>query len=149
MGKQVIAITGTTQTRLSYWVREGVIVPAEVSGTGRGKPKLYGFKELVNIRVVNEFVEAGVSVRKIKEAIFHLRMLLPQAIESSLASKRVFTDGKKIYIANEDGTLEEAFATRQLAFHFELSKCIKYIKDNIEDFNYPQRYERDVDKIVG
>lgn len=88
-------------------------------------------------------------MRKIKEAIFHLRMLLPQAIESSLASKRVFTDGKKIYIANENGTLEEAFATRQLAFHFELSKCIKYIKDNIEDFNYPQRYERDVDKIVG
>lgn len=57
-------------------MREGVIVLVEVLGIGRGKFKFYGFKELVNIRVVNELVEVGVSVCKIKEVIFYLCMLL-------------------------------------------------------------------------
>jgi len=100
------AVCQVTPRMLDYWVTTGVIRPAAVFESAyndRGEKRrrayhLFGFEELVQIKIVKDLRDAGVSLQRIRFAIERLREETGNAWQKAW----IATDGKKLYRAMVD-----------------------------------------------
>ena len=65
------ALTGVSLRRLQYWDETGFIQPSVAARQGRGSPRLYGFRDLVQLRVAGQLRDqlSLQALRKLKEAL--------------------------------------------------------------------------------
>ncbi|PZR67188.1 MAG: hypothetical protein DLM66_11855 [Candidatus Dormiibacter spiritus] len=73
--EKVQALTGLTRRRLQYWDERGFLQPTLARGGGRGRVRLYDFRDVVALRVAAELRRGGVSLQEIRKAVDHLRQL--------------------------------------------------------------------------
>jgi DNA-binding transcriptional MerR regulator len=73
--EKVRALTGVSPRQLQYWDEEGFLSPSLRRSEGKGRRRLYTFRDLVSLRVVVELRRAGVSLQLIRRVVDHLRNL--------------------------------------------------------------------------
>lgn len=66
-------VTAVPYRTIDHWSRTGLL-RATVEARGSGKDRRYSFRELVILRVMREFRDAGVSTRILPVVIKHLRL---------------------------------------------------------------------------
>jgi DNA-binding transcriptional MerR regulator len=64
---------GITYRQLDYWARTGLVEPSVRSATGSGTQRLYGFRDILLLKVIKRLLDAGVSLQQIRAAVAHLR----------------------------------------------------------------------------
>jgi DNA-binding transcriptional MerR regulator len=64
---------GITYRQLDYWARTGLVEPTVRSATGSGTQRLYGFRDILLLKVIKRLLDAGVSLQQIRTAVAHLR----------------------------------------------------------------------------
>ena len=84
---------GITYRQLDYWARTGLVEPSVRSATGSGTQRLYGFRDILVLKVVKRLLDSGVSLQQIRVAISHLR---ERGIED-LAQITLMSDGASVY----------------------------------------------------
>ena len=70
---QVCNIVGITYRQLDYWARTSLLRPSLASAQGSGSQRLYSFGDIVQLRVVKRLLDAGMSLKKIRQAMGLLR----------------------------------------------------------------------------
>jgi DNA-binding transcriptional MerR regulator len=60
---------GITYRQLDYWARTGLVEPSVRSATGSGTQRLYGFRDILVLKVVKRLLDTGVSLQQIRVAI--------------------------------------------------------------------------------
>src|SRR3954465_2521953 len=64
---------GITYRQLDYWARTGLVEPGIRGATGSGSQRLYGFRDILVLKVVKRLLDTGVSLQNIRVAVNHLR----------------------------------------------------------------------------
>ena len=84
---------GISYRQLDYWARTGLVEPSVRSATGSGTQRLYGFRDILVLKVVKRLLDTGVSLQQIRVAIGHLR---ERGVED-LAQITLMSDGASVY----------------------------------------------------
>jgi DNA-binding transcriptional MerR regulator len=72
-GPQVCSIVGITYRQLDYWDRTGLSRPSLAPARGSGSQRLYGYRDLLELKVIKQLLDAGVNLRQARRAIDCLR----------------------------------------------------------------------------
>ena len=92
-GATACTAAGISYRQLDYWARTGLVEPTVRSATGSGSQRLYGFRDILVLKIVKRLLDAGVSLQNIRSAVAHLR---ERGIED-LARITLMSDGSSIY----------------------------------------------------
>lgn len=93
---EVARLSGFTKRQISYWAREGIIVPSIQQAYGSGTRRRYSFDDLLQLRFVRQLKKHGWSLQKIREAITRLRDIMgdPNSLQ-----KAVLVHGSRTILA--------------------------------------------------
>lgn len=72
-GPTACKAAGITYRQLDYWARTGIVEPSVRTAGGSGTQRLYGFRDILVLKVVKRLLDTGVSLQQIRVAIAHLR----------------------------------------------------------------------------
>ncbi len=92
-GATACTAAGISYRQLDYWARTGLVEPTVRSASGSGTQRLYGFKDILVLKIVKRLLDAGVSLQNIRSAVTHLR----ERGASDLAQITLMSDGASIY----------------------------------------------------
>jgi DNA-binding transcriptional MerR regulator len=150
-------LTGCTHHQLRYWDRVGLVSPT-IQGTG-GRPgvrRLYGFRDLVALRVVKSLLVNGMSLQRVRRAWDYLRR--EGAMDQHLAEVSLITDGRTIFhVTHDEGELLDALREGQLAFFGAIDHITRQVEEDISRFELDRseflamlrRVEDDVSEELG
>jgi len=82
-GPQVCKIVGITYRQLDYWTRTHLIRPSIADAKGSGSQRLYGYRDLLELKVIKNLIDAGVSLQSARKAIDYLRENLGEDVASA------------------------------------------------------------------
>jgi len=92
-GPTACKAAGITYRQLDYWARTGLVEPSVRSATGSGTQRLYGFRDILVLKVVKRLLDTGVSLQQIRTAVGALR---ERGVED-LAQITLMSDGASVY----------------------------------------------------
>jgi len=92
-GPTACRAAGITYRQLDYWARTRLVEPSVRSATGSGTQRLYGFRDILVLKVVKRLLDTGVSLQQIRTAVAHLR---ERGVED-LAQITLMSDGASVY----------------------------------------------------
>jgi DNA-binding transcriptional MerR regulator len=92
-GPTACRAAGITYRQLDYWARTGLVEPGVRPATGSGTQRLYGFRDILVLKVVKRLLDTGVSLQQIRTAVGHLR----ERGVDDLAQITLMSDGASVY----------------------------------------------------
>ena len=96
-GPQVCKIVGITYRQLDYWARTDLVRPSVMDANGSGTQRLYSFRDLLELKVIKQMLDAGISLQSARKAVESLR-----GFNKSLASARIVIQGASVVLAESD-----------------------------------------------
>jgi DNA-binding transcriptional MerR regulator len=72
-GPQVCNIVGITYRQLDYWARTDLLRPSISDAQGSGTQRIYSYTDLLQLKVIKQLLDAGISLRSTRKAIDCLR----------------------------------------------------------------------------
>ena len=92
-GPAACKAAGITYRQLDYWARTGLVEPSVRSATGSGSQRLYGFRDILVLKVVKRLLDTGVSLQQIRVAVDAMRA----RGADDLAQITLMSDGASVY----------------------------------------------------
>src|SRR5690348_13501133 len=92
-GPTACAAAGITYRQLDYWTRTGLIQPSVRGATGSGTQRLYGFRDILVLKVIKRLLDTGVSLQQIRTAVAHLHARGTE----DLTRVTLMSDGATVY----------------------------------------------------
>jgi DNA-binding transcriptional MerR regulator len=111
---QVCNLVGITYRQLDYWARTNLISPSLQRAAGSGSQRLYSFSDVVQLKVIKRLLDAGMSLKNIRQAV----EILKEQMESDrpLADVTLLSDGQTIYAAHSEEEVVDVFRRGQGVF---------------------------------
>ncbi|MEI7655170.1 MAG: MerR family transcriptional regulator [Actinobacteria bacterium] len=106
------SVAGITYRQLDYWARTGLVEPTVRDVNGSGNQRLYGFRDILMLKVVKRLLDAGVSLQNIRAAVTYLGS---RAI-NDLGSITLMSDGVSVYECTSDDELVDLVRQGQGVF---------------------------------
>jgi DNA-binding transcriptional MerR regulator len=72
-GPQVCAVVGISYRQLDYWARTDLLKPSISEARGSGTQRRYSYRDLLELKVIKQLLDAGVSLQSARRAITCLR----------------------------------------------------------------------------
>ena len=98
-GPQVCKIVGITYRQLDYWARTDLIRPSIADAKGSGTQRRYSYRDLVELKVIKNLLDAGVSLQLARRGIEYIR----QNLGEDIASANLVMNGQHPVLARSDG----------------------------------------------
>lgn len=92
-GATACSASGISYRQLDYWARTGLVEPSIRTASGSGTQRLYGFRDILVLKIVKRLLDAGVSLQNIRTAVDHLRSRGVTELERIT----LMSDGASIY----------------------------------------------------
>ena len=92
-GATACVAAGITYRQLDYWARTGLVEPSVQGASGSGSQRLYGFRDILVLKIVKRLLDTGVSLQNIRSAVEHLRLRGVNDLERMT----LMSDGATIY----------------------------------------------------
>jgi len=121
-GPTVCKLVGISYRQLDYWARTNLVTPSVRAADGSGSQRLYGFGDLVELRIIKRLLDAGVSLQRIREAIAYLRAGTPGG---SVADLTLMSDGSHIYACHSGEEVIDVLAKGQAVFGIAVGRVIE------------------------
>ncbi len=126
-GPTACAAAGITYRQLDYWARTGLVVPTIQGAHGSGSHRLYGFRDILILRVVKRLIDTGVSLPNIRIAVEHL-----SAREARfLAALTIMSDGASIYECTSEDEVIDLVRGGQGVFGIAIGSVWKEVEGNL------------------
>lgn len=94
---QVCKIIGITYRQLDYWTRTKLISASLVEGAGSGSRRMYGYRDLLELKVIKRLLEAGISLKAIRKALGYLR----KELQASLINANIIISSSDVYLTTD------------------------------------------------
>ena len=135
---QVCKLVGITYRQLDYWARTGLIVPTLAQAQGSGSQRIYSFSDVVQLKVIKNLLDAGMSLKKIRSAVEILRAELDS--DQPLADVTLLSDGQTIYAAHSDQEVVDVLRKGQGVFSIAIGPVQHQVEGAIHQL-FPEREE--------
>lgn len=117
-GATACSAAGITYRQLDYWARTGLVEPSIRTASGSGTQRLYGFRDILVLKIVKRLLDAGVSLQNIRTAVDHLR----SRGVTELESMTLMSDGASIYECSSQDDIIDLLAGGQGVFGIAVGK---------------------------
>jgi len=107
-GPQVCKIVGITYRQLDYWARTNLVRPSVMDANGSGTQRLYSFRDLLELKVIKQMLDAGISLQSARKAVESLR-----GFNKDLASARIVIQGASVVLAESDAQVMDLLRNGQ------------------------------------
>jgi DNA-binding transcriptional MerR regulator len=112
-GPQVCALVGITYRQLDYWARTGLLVPTIAVAKGSGSKRRYSYHDVLELKVIKNLLDAGVSLQRARQAVECLRANLG----ADLAAASLILSGNDSVLATSNGEIVDLLAGGQGVFN--------------------------------
>lgn len=132
---QVCNLVGITYRQLDYWARTDLILPSLQRAAGSGSQRLYSFSDVVQLKVIKRLLDAGMSLKKIRQAVEILREQME--LDRPLADVTLLSDGQTIYAAHSEEEVVDVFRRGQGVFGIAIGPVETEVEGAIHQL-YPE-----------
>jgi DNA-binding transcriptional MerR regulator len=131
----VCRLVGISYRQLDYWARTDLIKPSVQDARGSGSQRLYSFPDVVQLKVIKRLLDAGMSLKKIRQAVEILRQQLQS--DRPLADVTLLSDGSTIYAATSADEVVDVFRRGQGVFGIAVGPVQDELEGELHDL-YPE-----------
>ncbi|MCA1736815.1 MAG: MerR family transcriptional regulator [Actinobacteria bacterium] len=131
----VCRLVGITYRQLDYWARTNLIKPSLQDAKGSGSQRLYSFTDVIQLKVIRKLLDAGMSLKRIRQAVLILRQQLQS--EKPLTDVTLLSDGATIYAAHSASEVVDVFKGGQGVFGIAIGPVQDELEANLHDL-YPE-----------
>jgi len=139
-GASACAAAGISYRQLDYWARTGLVEPTVRGAAGSGSSRLYGFKDILVLKIVKRLLDTGVSLQNIRSAVTHLR----ERGVDDLARITLMSDGASIYECTNSEEIFDLLQGGQGVFGIAIGKVWNEVEgslshlqaENVEDGSF-------------
>lgn len=82
-GRQAAEIVGITYRQLDYWARTDLVRPSLADAAGSGSRRRYSYSDLLELKIIKQLLDAGISLPAVRSAFGYLREQLGTDIASA------------------------------------------------------------------
>jgi len=143
-GPVAAGVVGITYRQLDYWARTGLVEPTVRSATGSGTARLYGFRDIVELKVVKRLLDTGVSLQQIRTAVEYLRT---RGL-GDLTGITLMSDGATVYACMSPDEIVDLLAHGQAVFGIALNGVWKEVEGSLSQLP-SERTEESAPAITG
>ena len=118
---------GITYRQLDYWARTGLVEPSIRGAAGSGSQRLYGFRDILVLKVVKRLLDTGVSLHQIRLAIEHLR----ERGVDDLAQVTLLSDGASVFECTSPTEMFDLLQGGQGVFGIALGKVWQEVEGSL------------------
>lgn len=126
-GASACAAAGISYRQLDYWARTGLVEPTVRTASGSGTARLYGFKDILVLKIVKRLLDTGVSLQNIRTAVSHLR---ERGVED-LARITLMSDGASIYECTNSEEIFDLLQGGQGVFGIAIGKVWNEVEGSL------------------
>ncbi len=128
-GPTACTAAGITYRQLDYWARTGLVEPSVRAAAGSGSQRLYGFRDILVLRVVKRLLDTGISLQQIRSAVAYLR----QHGASDLAKITLMSDGASVYACTSPDEVVDLLQGGQGVFGIALGRVWQEVEGSLAD----------------
>lgn len=112
-GPQVCKLVGITYRQLDYWARTGLLRPSINDARGSGSKRRYSYHDVVELKVIKQLLDAGISLQSARRAVDCLR----EDLGTDLAATNLVLTESRSVLARSDGEVVDLLAGGQGVFN--------------------------------
>lgn len=126
-GPTACSAAGITYRQLDYWARTGLVEPSVRPASGSGTQRLYGFRDILVLKVVKRLLDAGISLQQIRHAVAYLR----DRSGGDLAQVTLMCDGVSVYEFTSQDEVIDLLQGGQGVFGIALSHVWREVEGSL------------------
>jgi DNA-binding transcriptional MerR regulator len=128
-GPTACAAAGITYRQLDYWARTGLVEPSVRAATGSGSQRLYGFRDILALKIVKRLLDTGISLQQIRTAIGFLR----EQGAHDVAQVTLMSDGASVYACTSPDEVVDLLQGGQGVFGIALGRVWQEVEGSLAD----------------
>lgn len=130
-GKQAANAAGITYRQLDYWARTELVEPTVRGASGSGSQRLYGFRDILVLKLVKRLLDTGISLQQIRTAVEQLRA----AGIRDLAGTTLMSDGASVYLCTSNDEVIDLVSRGQGVFGIAVGKVLHEVESTLLEFD--------------
>ncbi len=103
-GPQACSIVGISYRQLDYWARTDLIRPSVADASGSGTQRLYSYQDLVQLKIIKQLLEAGLSLKAVRAAMKELRVMLVD--EPTTGADLIVVGNRSVYLRDGEDLVD-------------------------------------------
>jgi DNA-binding transcriptional MerR regulator len=128
-GPTACAAAGITYRQLDYWARTGLVEPSVRPARGSGTQRLYGFRDILVLRVVKRLLDTGISLQQIRSAVIFLR----EHGSTDMAQVTLMSDGASVYACTSSDEVVDLLQGGQGVFGIALGRVWQEVEGTLAE----------------
>jgi DNA-binding transcriptional MerR regulator len=122
---------GISYRQLDYWARTQLVEPTVRGAAGSGSQRLYGFRDILVLKLVKRLLDTGISLQQIRIAVTQLR----DAGISDLAQTTLMSDGASVYLCTSDDQVVDLVSRGQGVFGIAVGKVLREVEAELVELD--------------
>ncbi|WP_446428752.1 MerR family transcriptional regulator [Leucobacter sp. 1207-22] len=122
---------GITYRQLDYWARTGLVEPTVRSAKGSGSQRLYGFRDILVLKLVKRLLDTGISLQQIRTAVEQLH----EAGVHDLSQTTLMSDGASVYLCTSSDEVIDLVSQGQGVFGIAVGKVLREVETTLVDMD--------------
>jgi len=126
-GPTACTAAGITYRQLDYWARTGLVEPSVRPASGSGSQRLYGFRDILALKIVKRLLDTGISLQQIRTAVAYLR----EQGASDVAQVTLMSDGASVYACTSPDEVVDLLQGGQGVFGIALGRICQEVEGTL------------------
>lgn len=122
---------GISYRQLDYWARTELVQPTVRGAAGSGSQRLYGFRDILVLKLVKRLLDTGISLQQIRIAVNQLR----EAGISDLAQTTLMSDGASVYLCTSNDEVIDLVSRGQGVFGIAVGKVLREVETSLVELD--------------
>ncbi|MFB2598393.1 MerR family transcriptional regulator [Herbiconiux sp. P17] len=122
---------GITYRQLDYWARTALVEPTVRGAAGSGTQRLYGFRDILVLKLVKRLLDTGISLQQIRTAINQLR----ESGINDLAQTTLMSDGASVYLCTSNDEVIDLVSRGQGVFGIAVGKVLREVENSLVELD--------------
>lgn len=97
-GTQAAEVVGISYRQLDYWARTNLVRPSSLDATGSGSRRVYTYRDLLELRVIKNLLDAGIKLESVREVFNYLR----NHVDTEIAAAHIVISGQSVVLCQGD-----------------------------------------------
>jgi DNA-binding transcriptional MerR regulator len=122
---------GISYRQLDYWARTGLVEPTIRGAAGSGSQRLYGFRDVLVLKLVKRLLDTGISLQQIRTAVEQLR----ESGVTDLAQTTLMSDGASVYLCTSNDEVIDLVSRGQGVFGIAVGRVLREVESSLVELD--------------
>ena len=122
---------GISYRQLDYWARTSLVEPTIRGAAGSGSQRLYGFRDILVLKLVKRLLDTGISLQQIRTAVEQLR----ESGVTDLAQTTLMSDGASVYLCTSNDEVIDLVSRGQGVFGIAVGKVLREVESSLVELD--------------